>query len=133
MRLETYLVEVEQRDLTTLKKYVDGFWKKLNVDIQFTRHFFDQANDERNKPPIDLIELKRLFKVFYQQHGKEVVKLKANTQAVVKDLVTKVNLPFVIEWDKKNKEWDITAKTIQRKDNFMTKNRVFELKPGFLP
>jgi hypothetical protein len=133
MRLETYLIEVEQKDLTTLKKYVDGFWKKLNVDIQFTRHFLDQANDERNDPAIDLIELKRLFKVWYQQHGKEVVKLTNNTQAVVKDLVTKVNMPFVIEWDEKNKEWDITAKTIQRKGNFMTKNRVFELKPGFLP
>ena len=133
MRLETYLIEIEQKDITTLKKYVDGFWKKLNVNVLTTRHFFERASDKRNKPEITLVELRRLFKVFYQQHGKEVSKLPDGTQAVVRDTVTDINMPFVFEWNEKTKEFDLVPKTVERKGNFMTKNKVFELKPGFLP
>jgi len=138
MRLQNYLIEVDQSDLNTLKKYVDKIWKRVNVDIQFTQHFLDQANDRRNNPEIDLTELKRLFNVLYKQHAREITKLPKNerpngTQAVVKDLVTKVNLPFVFEWNPEKNLFNFVTKTVQRKGNFMTKNRVFELKPGYLP
>ena len=135
MRFQKFLIEgiITQRDLQTLKIYVDKFFKSLGIDVTFTRHFLDQANLDRNKPDITPEELKRLFRELYKQHGKEVKKLPTATQAVVKDMVTDINMPFVFEWDPKNNEFDLVAKTIQRKGNFMTQNKIFKLKAGYLP
>ena len=43
--------EVTQRDLDNVEKMINSF-AKVGLDIEFTRHFKDRVNDERNKKPI---------------------------------------------------------------------------------
>ena len=42
------------------------------------------------------------------------------SEAVLNDLQTDVNLPFVLKWNKKQKEFELVAKTIMRKKDFKT-------------
>jgi hypothetical protein len=43
-----------------------------------------------------------------------------DAEAVIKDMRSDVNLPFVLNWDNNNKELDLVAKTVMRKKNFHT-------------
>jgi len=36
------------------------------------------------------------------------------------DTQTDINLPFVLKWDERNKEFDLISKTIMRKKDFKT-------------
>ena len=63
--------EVTQRDLDNVEKYADKLFAKVGLDIEFTRHFKDRVNDERNKKPITPAELIRLFKQTYKKYGKK--------------------------------------------------------------
>ena len=47
----------------------------------------------------------------------------AKAQAVIADMNSNVNLPFVLAVDKKNNELDLVAKTIMRKKDFKTSNQ----------
>lgn len=44
--------------------------------------------------------------------------------AVIKDLQTDLNLPVVINYDRKNDEFEVVNKTIMRKKNFKTTSNV---------
>ena len=134
MRFFEYLnEELTQADLTTLGKYVDKFFKSLGIKIQFTNHFLDQANDSRNKPEINIDELRRLFNKAFKQHGKAIKKLSDGTQAVIRDGVTDVNIPFVFEWNPKTGVFDLVPKSVMRKKGFTTQNPTFDIKPERLP
>ena len=43
-----------------------------------------------------------------------------NAEAVLQDMRTDLNTPFVIEYDSRNRELDLVIKTIMRKKNFQT-------------
>ena len=43
-----------------------------------------------------------------------------SAQAVIKDMQSDINLPFVLQWDSVNNELDLIAKTVMRKKNFTT-------------
>jgi hypothetical protein len=45
-----------------------------------------------------------------------------SAEAVIQDMRTDLNTPFVIEYDKRNKELDLVMKTILRKKDFATSN-----------
>jgi hypothetical protein len=119
--------EITMKDLKGVEKYADKLFAKVGIDIEFTRHFLDRVNDERNKKQITVAELIRLFKQTYQQHGKKIPKLGPDAQAVITDMQTDVNMPFVLKWDNKSQELDLVAKTVMRKKNFGTSNQKFEV------
>ena len=52
-----------------------GFFAKVGIDVEFTRHFVDRVNDERNKKQISVAELVRIFNKAYQKHGKAIANL----------------------------------------------------------
>lgn len=111
--------------ISALRDHLDVLWQKLGIDVSFTHHFMDRVNDPRNKRQITLSELARLFTKTWQMHGREIAnKVKpeshAEFQAVLTDLSTKVNLPFVLEWNPRMKELRLIAKTVMRKDDFKT-------------
>ena len=85
----------------------------------------DRVNDVRNQKPITMSELTRLFKQEYKRWGKPIAQMGPNSQAVMKDLQTDINLPFVLQWDDKNNELDLIAKTVMRKADFKTSNKEF--------
>ena len=125
--LDNYIYEeVTQRDLDNVEKYADKLFAKVGLDIEFTRHFKDRVNDERNKKPITPAELIRLFKQTYKKYGKKISPMGAGAQAVIHDMQTDVNMPFVLQPDRGGM-LDLVAKTVMRKKNFSTPNKKLEV------
>ena len=118
---------VTRSDLDQLENYADRLFAKVGIDVEFTRHFLDRVNDERNQRQITLAELTRLFKQEFKRWGKKIAQLGPDAEAVMKDMKTDVNMPFVLVWDANNQELDLIAKTVMRKDNFKTSNPEFAI------
>jgi hypothetical protein len=116
---------ITQSDLNKLEVYADRLFSKVGIDIEFTRHFLDRVNDERNKRQITLAELTRLFKQEFKRWGKAIAQMGPDAQAVMKDMKTDINMPFVLVWDNQNNDLDLIAKTVMRKKNFMTPNKEY--------
>jgi len=122
--------QVTQADLNALEQYADKLFGKVGIDVEFTRHFLDRVNDERNLKQITIAELTRLFKQEYKRWGKRIAQLGPDAQAVMKDMRTDVNMPFVLTWDAQNQELDLVAKTVMRKKDFKTSNQEFAIEDG---
>ena len=125
MYKDTYMEDVTQPQLNALEKAVDKVFGQVGIDVEFTRHFLDRANDARNGQPISIKELAMLFKKEYQRWGKPIAQMGPNAQAVLKDLESDINVPFVLQWDRENNELDMIAKTVMRKKDFRTSNKEF--------
>ena len=113
--------EVKKSDLDQIERYADRLFASLGIDVEFTRHFLDRVNDERNVKQITPSELTRLFKQTYKKHGKVISKLGPDAEAVINDMKTNINMPFVLNL--KGGELELVAKTVMRKKNFKTPNR----------
>ena len=107
--------EVSQKQLNDLEKFGDRLLAKYDIDIEFTRHFADRMNDSRNKPEIKVTELQKLFKKIAKEKGQNIKK-HGDSEAVLKDMQSDLNLPVVVNW--KNGEFEVVNKTIMRKKNF---------------
>ena len=112
--------ELTKKDLDAVEKYADRLYASSGIDVEFTRHFLDRVNDVRNKKQITVAELIRMFKQSYRKYGKKIAQLGPDAEAVLNDMQTDVNMPFVLKWD--GKELDLVAKTVMRKPNFATSN-----------
>ncbi len=119
MKISELFENVTWHELDAVEKFADELWHKLGIDIKFTHHFMDQLNNDRNSKPISADELIRIFKKEYESNGLAISKLD-NVEAVMKDLLTLINIPFVMSRNKHGKE--LVAKTIMRKSNFKTSN-----------
>lgn len=132
MRLLKYLIEsdnpITDTDLKNLELWADKLFSKVGIDIEFSRHFKERVNDERNKKQITFSELARLFRETYKTHGKKIAMLSPNIEAVIKDMETDINMPFVIGYNRRTQELDLVAKTIMRKKGFKTPDREFVLR-----
>lgn len=109
--------EVTQKQLDDLEKFADRLLMKFDIDVEFTRHFADRMNDDRNKPAITVSELQRLFKKIAKEKGNKIKK-HGDAEAVIKDMQSDLNLPVVVNY--KNGEFELINKTIMRKKNFKT-------------
>ena len=112
--------EITKSDLDQIEKYADRLFGALDIDVEFTRHFLDRVNDMRNKVAITPAELTRLFKQTYKKHGKTIARLGPDAEAVITDMKTDINTPFVLNL--KGGELELVAKTVMRKKNFKTTN-----------
>jgi len=117
---EDFLFEfVSHRDLDSVERYADKLFRVIGVDIEFTKHFFDRVNDARNGKDISSSELIDLFRRTYNQYGKEISSMKDEIEAVIFDIRSDINIPFVINIDDKG-QLDLVTKTIMRKKDFKT-------------
>ena len=114
--------EITKNDLDQIEKYADKLFAVVGIDIEFTRHFLDRVNDARNKKPINSAELIRLFRLTYKKYGKKIAKMNPDAEAVISDMETDVNMPFVLNLDKDGM-LDLVAKTVMRKKDFKTRNQ----------
>mgnify|MGYP006130454675 FL=1 len=112
---------VSKKDLDQVERYADKLFAAVGIDVEFTRHFLDRVNDERNKKPISTAELIRLFRLSYKKYGKKIPQMGAKAQAVIHDMATDVNMPFVLNIDRSGM-LDLVAKTVMRKKDFKTSN-----------
>lgn len=113
---------ISPSELDLLEDYVDRLFKELNLDVKFSIHFRERVNDTRNKPPITTDELIDLFKRAYEKAGKKISEMPPKAEAVLQDMRTNLNTPFVIEFDPNKGELYLVLKTIIRKKDFMTTN-----------
>ena len=123
VRGESFEIEEKfsQSDVNGLEKFADRILKKYDIDVEFTRHFVDRLNDPRNNPEIKVAELQRFFKKVERNKGKEI-RQNPDVEVVLKDLASDINLPVVINY--KNGEFEVVNKTIMRKKDFKTPDKV---------
>lgn len=122
----------ETIDVHTLKQietYADRLFNKIGIDVELPAygHFMDRLNDKRNQKDIKPIELIQLFKKLFKKHKKRISNMGNGIQAVIKDLNTDINVPFLLKFDRMNNELDMIPKTILRKKNFKTPNQVLKI------
>jgi len=110
MRITEVDKGLTQSELDQLEVFADRLFAKVGIDVEFTRHFLDRVNDERNVKQITASELTRLFKQEYKRWGKPIAQMGPDAEAVLKDLATDVNIPFALRWDSANNELDLIAK-----------------------
>lgn len=115
--------EITDKDLKEIERYADSLFKAVGVDIQFTKHFLERANDARNIKQITPEELMELFRKTFKMYGTRIPKLGPDAEAVLNDMKTNINVPFVLKWDAKSQELDLVSKTIMRKKNFMSPDK----------
>ena len=125
MRINEVDRPMQQADIDQLEIFADRLFAKVGIDVEFTRHFLDRVNDERNIKQITASELTRLFKQEFKKWGKPIAQMGPNTEAVMKDMATNINMPFALRWDETNQELDLIAKTVMRKKDFKTSNQEF--------
>ena len=125
MRLDELDKKITQSDIDALETFADRIFGKVGIDVEFTRHFLDRVNDDRNGEQITGSELTRLFKQEYKRWGKPIAQMGPDQEAVMKDLQTDINMPFALRWDKDNNELDLIVKTVMRKKDFKTSNKEF--------
>ena len=119
--------QISQGELNQIERFADRLFAKVGIDVEFTRHFIDRVNDARNKKDITPAELTRLFKQTYNKHGKKIPQLGPDAEAVLKDMQTDINMPFVLKYDKRNQEFELVAKTVMRKKGFKTSNQTLSI------
>ena len=124
--LEAEARPVTKEELDKLEEVLDALFAKVGIDVEFTAHFFDRVNDARNNRQITIQELRMLFSKTYQRYGKDLSDMK-NLEAVINDMMSKINVPFLIRWNPKHKMLELVAKTVMRKDKFATPNKVLKV------
>ena len=112
-------------DIQQLEQFADRIFANVGIDVEFTKHFKDRVNSERNAKPIVPAELTRLFEQERKRYGKPIAQMGPDSEAVMRDLQTDINVPFALVLDKDNDELDLIAKTVMRKKDFTTPNKVF--------
>jgi Zn-dependent peptidase ImmA (M78 family) len=108
--------------LDDVERIADEWFKDYGIDVVFTRHFIERVNDKRNGKPISAEELEDLFTQTAEKYGEKLANLPDDYQAVLLKLRNDINLPFALNYDEKNDEIDLVAKTVMRKKNFQTSN-----------
>lgn len=116
--------ELTKADLNILEKHIDAAFARVGIDVEFTHHFLDRVNDERNGKQITLKELAFLFKKELIKWGKPIAQLGPDSEAVMKDLESDINIPFALNLDRDG-DLELVAKTVMRKKNFRTPDKEF--------
>ncbi len=118
---------LSRQDIRSLEAVLDSLFSKVDLDINIHgKHFIDRVNDWRNKNQITVKELNDIFRGTFKKYGKQL-STKKQLQAVLVDIQSKINVPFLIKYDKKEGELSIVAKTVMRKADFKTSNKKYRV------
>ena len=118
---------ITKSELDAIEIYADSIFRKVGIDVEFTRHFIDRLNDTRNKKPINSAEIEGIFRRTYKKHGRNISDLGDDAEAVIKDIRSDINIPFVLSYDKSTGMFDMTMKTVMRKKSFLTNNVILDI------
>ena len=125
MRINELLEDITQPELDHVEQVADALWAKLGIDVEFTRHFFDRVNDERNGSPITADELVAMFQKEFRTNGIQISNMR-RPEAVLKDLLSSINIPFVLK--KTGDQKQLVGKTVMRKRNFASPDPAYVVK-----
>ena len=132
---------ITQGDLNKLENTLDQYFinqrsasNKTPIDINFSYHFLQRVNDERNKKQISIKELINLFAKEYKQWSDDIAQLGANSMKSdttddaygnMRDHSSDINILFGLTWDRHNNEWDLSPITTMRKKNWRHDHKDF--------
>ena len=114
--------ELDAQDFRDLERFADDHFNELGLDVVFTSHFKDMVNDARNGAPVTYAELETLLLKAFDKAGHKLAKLPDESEAVLKQLATWLNVPIKVVADPDGSEKDLVLKTIMRKRRFETPN-----------
>lgn len=114
---------VTRSELNQLEKQLDALFSSLNIDVEFTKHFFDRLNDPRNVKQITIGELQKVFSSLYTQHGMKIGKYHGDIEELIRSVSTKINIPIVLQWNRNKHQIEMITKTIMRKKNFKSSTK----------
>ncbi len=109
---------ITSADLQALEAKLDPLYAKLGLDIEFTKHFLDRVNHERN---VRQITVEELFKLFIEQlkvHGKKIAQAGPDFDALMNDISTAINVPITLRWNPRKQELEVVTKTVMRTPKF---------------
>lgn len=123
---------ITKTQLQRIEQYADKIFKEFGIDVNFQNlasntHFFQRLNDPRNIEPITSDELRQLFRKASLRYGHKLSKSNNGLEAVLKDMESDINLPFMIKVDFENEELDLVPKTIMRKKNFSSTSPILAM------
>lgn len=135
LRFKQFVIEADACPILTVEhmkafeKFVDKMFEKFDIDFEFTKHFRERMTDSRNDPCIDMKELAAMIQKIYKkyQNGEKSLNKFVDTEAVIKDMQSNLNMPIAVEYDRKNDDLVVIAKTVMRKKNFSTPNQVLKV------
>jgi hypothetical protein len=114
--------ELSRSDIGVVEKFADKLFAAVGVDIDLSgKHFRDRVNDPRNGEPITIVELMSMFKKVFAKHGPRIGGMSPGIEAVMFDINSNINIPFMVKYDNQNDELDVIAKTTMRKRDFKTR------------
>lgn len=113
---------ITKQKMKSIENYLDELFKEFSIDIEFSKHFLDRANDKRNGKQIEPNEIISTFNKLYQKHAKKISNYNSNIEAVIVNLNNDINVPFILKYDKNKNEYELISKTIMRKKEFKTSN-----------
>jgi GNAT superfamily N-acetyltransferase/disulfide oxidoreductase YuzD len=122
-----YIITPQQ--MKAFEQFVDNMFKKFNMDFDFTKHFRERMSDSRNSPCIDIKELAAMINKIYKKKasGDNTLSKHKDTEIVLKDMQSMLNMPVALEYDRKKDELRVAAKTIMRKRDFSTPNPIVKI------
>lgn len=123
---------ITKTQLQRIEQYADRLFQEYGIDINFQdltkgTHFWQRLNDPRNVTQITTDELRQLFKKASTKFGNKLSQSPIGFEAILKDIETDINMPFMLKYDSQNKELDLVPKTIMRKQNFKSTSPVLNL------
>lgn len=135
LRFKQFVTEADSCPILTVahmkafEQFVDKMFDKFDIDFEFTKHFRERMTDTRNDPCIDMKELAAMIQKIYKKYqgGEKSLNRFVDAEAVIKDIQSNLNMPIAVEYNRKDDELVVIAKTIMRKKNFSTPNPVLKV------
>lgn len=132
MKIREIITErISPRELSWLDNLADRLFGEFGIDVEFTKHFFDRANDDRaalvsrdGEQNITAEELAKMFVAAYNtakdpnSRYPKVTDVGPGMEANLADHFSKINIPFAMS--KNGKEKIMSPKTVMRTKNFHT-------------
>ena len=126
--MSTYSTDyISREELKEVEIFADKLFEGLGIDIAFTNHFYERLNDPRNGKQITENELREMFRDMFLKIGDKLSEMEIDTEAVIYDVSSKINIPFILVYDSRNHEIDLVSKTIMRKYDFKTYTKKYRI------
>lgn len=118
--------QVTQPELDELEKMIDSLFHTVGIDVSLSKvHFLKRMNDMRG--PVTTKEVGDLFRKAFMKYGKLLAKSGPEMQAVITDMQSDVNVPFVLVWNRDKEMLDLIAKSTMKKKGYRTSNRTLKV------
>lgn len=114
------LHEMSMQDLRDAEHVIEYLFKDLGIDVVWTTHFQDRIQGRESN--VTKFELAGAFQKLKEKYGDRLKQARDNHKAfvgILKDLATELNIPFAVEFDRRNhrnNKYKLRGITIMRKD-----------------